>query len=318
MVVSLVLTIVIVPILIPIMKRLKYGQSIRVEGPQNHRKKSGTPTMGGIVFVLATILTLFVFYLFYYDGSFDYQIDKYLLLLFPFVSFSFIGFLDDYLIVVKKNNHGLSAKTKLLMEIIIAAFFFNLYLRAGYDTSITLFHTRLNLKWFYGVVIFLMLIGSANAVNLTDGLDGLAGGLSGIAVATFTYIAFISEQYDLMIIGGALLGSILGFLIFNLYPARIFMGDTGSLSLGALIASMAILLKQEWLLILVGGVFVIETLSVILQVTYFKKTKGKRLFKMSPLHHHFELSGMSETRVVLMFYIVGFIFSFLSIMLFIN
>lgn len=312
--VSLVLTMVIVPVIIPIMKYLKYGQSIREEGPQSHSKKSGTPTMGGIVFVLASVLTLVVYYLFYAD-SLDANWNVFTLLFFPFIAFSIIGFIDDYLIVVKKNNQGLRPLVKIILEIIVAAIFFRIYLNLGYDTTLTLFKYTVDLKWFYGVLIFFMLIGTANGVNLSDGLDGLAGGLSGIAIATFTFFAFKQGNVELMLSGGAVLGAILGFLIFNLYPAKIFMGDTGSLALGAFLASMAILLKNEWMLILVGGVFVIETLSVILQVTYFKRTKGKRLFKMTPIHHHFELSGLSETRVVLLFYLFGFLFSFMAIIL---
>lgn len=316
LVVALVLTIVMTPIIIPIMRRLKYGQAIRVEGPERHKKKSGTPTMGGIVFVLATLLTLFVYFSFYYTGAHKTNLTNFILIILPFVSFSTIGFVDDYLIVVRKNNRGLKAKYKLLLEIITAGVFFYLALKSGLDTTIKIFNFSINFKWFYGVIIFFMLVGSGNGVNLSDGLDGLAGGLVGISLATLTFIAYLQGQVEVMLIGGALLGSILGFLIFNLYPARIFMGDTGSLALGAIIAAMAIILKVELLFILIGGVFVIETLSVILQVAYFKRTKGKRLFKMSPIHHHFELSGLSETKVVLLFYLAGFAFSFLSLLIY--
>lgn len=312
--VSLILTMVIIPLIIPIMRHLKYGQAIREEGPGRHKAKSGTPTMGGVVFVIATLLTLLV-YLLFYAPNFDFNGQTFFLILFPFVTFSIIGFIDDYLIVVKKNNLGLRPLYKIMMELAISAIFFKTYLDLGFDTTLPLFGWVLDLKWFYGVLIFFMLIGTANAVNLTDGLDGLAGGLTGIAIATFTYFAFRQESSEVMLIGGAVLGAILGFLIFNLYPAKIFMGDTGSLALGALLASLAIILKNEWMLILIGGVFVIETLSVILQVAYFKKTHGKRIFKMTPIHHHFELSGLSETRVVLLFYVFGFIFSFVAILL---
>lgn len=315
MVISLMITILIEPVIIPLMRRLKYGQAIRIEGPQHHRKKAGTPTMGGVVFVIATVTTVLIYYTFYNDYYFDYSFMRYVLLFLPFISFSVIGFIDDYLIVVKKNNLGLSPKIKLMMEILVAAVFFMLYLELDYSTAITLFGQTFDFAWFYGVVIFFMIVGSANAVNLTDGLDGLAGGLVAIAVATFTYVAFFEQQFDLMIVSSALLGSILGFLIFNMYPAKIIMGDTGSLALGAFLATIAILLKYELLLILVGGVFIIETLSVILQVLYFKKTRGKRLFKMSPIHHHFELSGLNESQVVLLFYTVGFILSFISLYL---
>lgn len=312
--VSLALTMVMVPAIIPLMKYLKYGQSIRAEGPQAHHRKSGTPTMGGTVFLLATLLTLAIYYLFYArDSSFNGSV--FFLLLFPFISFGIIGFIDDYLIVVKKNNNGLRPLVKIILELIVAAIFFRIYLNLGYDTTLPFFGRLIDLKWFYGVLIFFMLIGTANGVNLSDGLDGLAGGLSGIAIATFTYFAFKQQQIEAMLAGGAVLGAILGFLIFNLYPAKIFMGDTGSLSLGAFLASLAIITKNEWMLVLVGGVFVIETLSVILQVAYFKKTKGKRLFRMTPIHHHFELMGLNETRVVLLFYFFGFLFSFAAILM---
>lgn len=315
LVVALILTMVIIPFLIPIMRYLKYGQAIREEGPKRHLQKSGTPTMGGVAFLLATLLTLGVYYAFY-NQSQKVNGTTYLLLLLPFLGYGLIGFIDDYLIVVKKNNQGLPARYKLLLEIILAGIFFYLYLKSGLDTTLKLFDWTINFKWFYGVIIFLMLVGSSNAVNLTDGLDGLAGGLVGIALATLTFIAYRQSNVEAMLVGGAVLGSILGFLMYNLHPAKIFMGDTGSLALGALLAAFAIILKVEWLLILIGGVFVIETLSVIIQVAYFKKTKGKRIFKMTPLHHHFELSGLSETRVVLLFYAFGFIFSLLSLIVF--
>lgn len=312
--VSLILTMIMIPILIPIMKYLKYGQSIREEGPTSHYRKSGTPTMGGLVFVFSSVLTLAFYYLFYAD-TLDANWNVLTLLFFPFIAFSIIGFIDDYLIVVKKNNQGLQPLIKIILELIIAALFFRMYLKLGFNTTLSLFRFTVDFKWFYGVLIFFMLIGTANGVNLSDGLDGLAGGLAAIAIATFTFFAFKARHVEVMLAGGAVFGSILGFLIFNLYPAKIFMGDTGSLALGAFLAAMAILLKREWMLILVGGVFVIETLSVILQVTYFKRTKGKRLFRMTPIHHHFELIGISETRVVLLFYIVGIIFSFLAILM---
>ncbi len=314
MFVSLILTILIIPIIIPYMKRLKFGQSIRKEGPLSHHIKSGTPTMGGVVFSIVTAITVLLFYQFYNRGLIDFNVKNWILLFVTLFGYAFIGFVDDYLIVVRKNNNGLSPKLKFILQIFIAGLFFYLYLRQGYETEIYLTtEISLDLKWFYGILTFFMLVGGTNAVNLTDGLDGLAAGLSSFAISTFTFIAYLNGQYDLMLFGAALLGSILGFLIFNAHPARIFMGDTGSLTLGAAMATMAILTKYELLLIIVGGVFVIETLSDIIQVIYFKKTKGKRLFKMAPLHHHFELSGFRESSVVLLFYIFGFIFSLIGV-----
>jgi phospho-N-acetylmuramoyl-pentapeptide-transferase len=316
MAVALVLSIIIIPLIIPYMKRLKFGQSIRLEGPASHQNKSGTPTMGGIVFSLVTLVVVLLFYLFYNRGLIEFNLTNWTLIFVPLFGYALIGFIDDYLIVVKKNNEGLKPKIKFALQIIIAALFFYLYLKNDYPTEI--YFTKslyLDFKWFYGIIIFFMLVGGTNAVNLTDGLDGLAAGLSSFALATFTFIAYINQQYDLMLFGSAILGTILGFLIFNSHPAKIFMGDTGSLTLGAAISTMAILTKWELLLILVGGVFVLETLSDIIQVLYFKKTKGKRFFKMAPLHHHFELSGYKESTVVLIFYLCGLLFSLLGIVI---
>jgi phospho-N-acetylmuramoyl-pentapeptide-transferase len=314
LIVSLVLSVLVEPIIIPIMHRLKFGQSIRQEGPQSHYKKSGTPTMGGVIFGIVTLLTVMLYFIFFDDLAFN--IHRLFLLFFPLIGYGLIGFIDDYLIVVKKNNQGLRPLYKFLMQIVIAGLFFYFYLKQGLSTEIMFNrHLSLDLKWVYGMLIFFMMVGGSNAVNLTDGLDGLAAGLSSFAIATFTYIAFINKQYDIVLFGSSILGCVMGFLVFNAHPAKIFMGDTGSLALGAVLATMAILLKVELLLIIVGGVFVLETVSVILQVLYFKKTKGKRLFKMSPIHHHFELSGMSESQVVLMFYGMGVLCSIISLLM---
>lgn len=314
MLVSFILSIMVIPLIIPYMKKLKFGQSIRKEGPQSHLIKSGTPTMGGVIFSIVTLVTVILFYKFYNRGLINIDIKTWILLFVPLFGFSIIGYIDDYLIVVKKNNEGLKPIIKFLLQIFIAAIFFAFYLIQGFSTEVNFTNTfSLDFKWFYGILIFFMLVGGTNAVNLTDGLDGLAAGLCTFAISTFTFVAFITKQYDVVLFGSAILGTVLGFLIFNSHPAKIFMGDTGSLALGAAIASMAILTKYELLLIIVGGVFIIETMSVILQVFYFKKTKGKRLFKMAPLHHHFELSGFRESTVVLLFYSFGLIFSLLSI-----
>jgi len=316
MFVALILTIIIIPLIIPYMRRLKFGQSIRKDGPATHHIKSGTPTMGGIVFSVVTFITIVLFYGLYNRGLIEFNMKTWILIFVPLFGYALIGFVDDYLIVVRKNNNGLTPRIKFLLQILIAAIFFYLYLVQGYSTEIYLTKTfSVDFKWFYGILTFFMLVGGTNGVNLSDGLDGLAAGLSSFAISTFTFIAFRTGQYDLMLFGAAILGTVLGFLIFNSHPAKIFMGDTGSLTLGAAIATMAILTKYELLLILVGGVFVIEALSDILQVAYFKKTKGKRLFKMAPIHHHFELCGYKESTVVLLFYIFGLIFSLISIVI---
>ncbi|HEY8365424.1 MAG TPA: phospho-N-acetylmuramoyl-pentapeptide-transferase [Haloplasmataceae bacterium] len=316
MFVSLVLTTLIIPLIIPYMRKLKLGQAIRHDGPSSHHSKKGTPTMGGIVFSLVTFITVCLFFRFYNQGEIEFNIKNWILIFVPLFGYALIGFIDDYLIVVRKNNLGLRPLVKFTLQILIAAIFFYIYIYQGYSTTIYLTKTfYIDFKWFYGIIIFFMLVGGTNAVNLTDGLDGLAAGLSSFTITTYTFIAYLNQQYDVMLFGAAIIGSILGFLIFNSHPAKIFMGDTGSLTLGAAIATMAILTKWELLLILVGGVFVIETLSDIIQVLYFKKTKGKRFFKMAPLHHHFELSGFKESTVVLIFYLCGFIFSLLGVVI---
>lgn len=316
MLVSFILTILIEPLIIPYMKRLKFGQAIRKDGPQTHQVKSGTPTMGGILFGIVTFISFILFFTLINNDYITTNYKTWLLLFLPLFGYGFIGFIDDYLIVVKKTNDGLKPKMKFMLQVVIAAIFFFIYVNQGYSTEIYLTRNLvIDFKWFYGIVVFFMLVGGSNAVNLTDGLDGLASGLSAFAIATFTYVAYLTKQYEIVIFGSALIGTLLGFLVFNSHPAKIFMGDTGSLSLGAAISCMAILLKYELLLIIVGGVFVLETLSDIIQVAYFKKTKGKRFFKMAPLHHHFELSGMKESSVVLMFYAFGLLFSLIGIII---
>lgn len=316
MLVSFILTILIEPLIIPYMKRLKFGQAIRKDGPQTHQVKSGTPTMGGILFGIVTFISFILFFTLINNDYITTNYKTWLLLFLPLFGYGIIGFIDDYLIVVKKTNDGLKPKMKFMLQVVIAAIFFFIYVNQGYSTEIYLTRNLvIDFKWFYGIVVFFMLVGGSNAVNLTDGLDGLASGLSAFAIATFTYVAYLTKQYEIVIFGSALIGTLLGFLVFNSHPAKIFMGDTGSLSLGAAISCMAILLKYELLLIIVGGVFVLETLSDIIQVAYFKKTKGKRFFKMAPLHHHFELSGMKESSVVLMFYAFGLLFSLIGIII---
>ncbi len=287
----------------------KLQQTERELGPASHKKKNGTITMGGIVFVITTI----VVYLFQIR---DIDFKKTAFLILPFLSFFILGFVDDYLIVVKKNNEGIKAGMKLFLQIIIATICFILYLKMGLSTKVNLFGYYLELKWLYGILILLMLISSSNACNITDGVDGLCGGVTVIALIGFLYMALELGEKEVSIFICAFIGALLGFLYYNLPKAKLFMGDTGSLAIGAALASISILLKQELMILLLGGVFVIETLSVIIQVTYFKLTKGKRIFKMAPLHHHMELSKISETMVIMIFYGVSIIFCFLGILLF--
>ncbi|WP_113929807.1 phospho-N-acetylmuramoyl-pentapeptide-transferase [Bacillus sp. P14.5] len=302
-------TVVLSPIFIPFLRRLKFGQSIREEGPKSHQKKSGTPTMGGLVFLLSIMITT-VFITSRYS---DLGAETFLLLLVT-VGFGILGFLDDFIKVVMKRNLGLTSKQKLAGQIVISAIFFYIYQQNDFAStvSIPLTDISVDLGWFYVFFIIFWLVGFSNAVNLTDGLDGLVSGTSAIAFGALAVLAWNQSQYDISIFAVAVVGAVLGFLVFNAHPAKVFMGDTGSLALGGAIAAIAILTKLEILLVLIGGVFVIETLSVIIQVISFKTT-GKRVFRMSPLHHHYELVGWSEWRVVVTFWTVGLLCAVLGI-----
>ncbi|WP_421384467.1 phospho-N-acetylmuramoyl-pentapeptide-transferase [Bacillus salacetis] len=302
-------TVILSPIFIPFLRRLKFGQSIREEGPKSHQKKSGTPTMGGLVFLLSIIITTLII-----TGRYsEFGAETFLLLLVT-VGFGILGFLDDFIKVVMKRNLGLTSKQKLAGQIIISAVFFYVYQQNDFAStvSIPLTDISVDLGWFYVLFIIFWLVGFSNAVNLTDGLDGLVSGTSAIAFGALAVLAWNQSQYDVSIFAVAVVGAVLGFLVFNAHPAKVFMGDTGSLALGGAIAAIAILTKLEILLILIGGVFVIETLSVIIQVISFKTT-GKRVFRMSPLHHHYELVGWSEWRVVVTFWTVGLLCAVLGI-----
>jgi phospho-N-acetylmuramoyl-pentapeptide-transferase len=306
---AFLITVLLAPIFIPFLRRLKFGQSIRDEGPQSHQKKTGTPTMGGIVFLLSIVITTFVM-----TGKYSEPGPETYLMLLVTVGFGLLGFLDDFIKVVMKRNLGLTSKQKLLGQIIISVIFYLVFKQNDFPTtvSIPLTDVSFDLGWMYILFIIFWLVGFSNAVNLTDGLDGLVSGTSAIAFGALAVLAWNQGQYDVSIFSVAVVGAVLGFLVFNAHPAKVFMGDTGSLALGGAIAAIAILTKLEIILILIGGVFVIETLSVILQVASFKTT-GKRIFKMSPLHHHYELVGWSEWRVVVTFWTVGLLFAVLGI-----
>ena len=300
--VSFLIALVIGPIFIPFLKRLKFGQSIRTDGPQSHHKKSGTPTMGGLIFLLSTLLTMIAGLLWVDDFKLN---STFMMLMLSLFGFGLIGFIDDFIIVVKKNNEGLRPKHKIFGQFLLATIFFVLFLSSGYSTELSIFNwVTVDLAWGYGVFLLFWMIGFSNATNLTDGLDGLCGGISIIVFAIFGVIAGAQGNMTVMLFCFTLVGALAGFLVFNLNPAKVFMGDTGSLAIGASLAAISIILRQELLLLILGFVYVIETASVILQVLYFKKTKGKRLFKMAPLHHHFELSGWGERKVVAVFWMV--------------
>lgn len=299
------------PIMIPFLRRLKFGQSIREEGPKSHQKKSGTPTMGGVMILVSIMVTTIVM-----TGKFSTPTMETYLLLFVTLGYGIIGFLDDFIKVVMKRNLGLTSKQKLLGQLVVAIIFFYFLNKMGFSTYIKIPGTEfsIDIGWTYIILLIFMLVGASNAVNLTDGLDGLLAGTAAISFGAFAILAWNASQYEVAIFSIAVVGAVLGFLVFNAHPAKVFMGDTGSLALGGAIAAVSILLKLEVLLVIIGGVFVIETLSVIIQVISFKTT-GKRVFKMSPLHHHYELIGWSEWRVVTTFWFIGLLFACIGIYL---
>lgn len=310
LVTSFILTVILAPIGIPMLRRLKFGQSIREEGPQSHMKKAGTPTMGGIIFLLSIITTTVVCGL-----LLDVFTTHTVVLLLVFIGFGIIGFLDDGIKVIFKRNLGLTSLQKLIGQIVIAIAAFLLLRLGTFDTAISIPFTewQVDLGMLYIGFLIFWLVGFSNAVNLTDGLDGLVAGTASIAFAAFGVLALFNEQADIALFSFAVTGALLGFLIFNANPAKVFMGDTGSLALGGALAMISVLVNQELLLLLIGLVFVIETLSVILQVGSYKLRK-KRIFKMSPIHHHFELSGWSEWKVVLVFWLTGLIMALIAVL----
>ena len=285
------------PVVIPFLHRLKFGQQVRTDGPEAHLKKQGTPTMGGLIILTGIVITS----LFYIR---DYP--KIIPVLFVTVGFGIIGFLDDYIKIVMKRSEGLNPKQKLLGQIVITGIFaYYLVTSKEVGTAMLIPFTGgfengyyLDLGWLFIPALFFIMLGTDNGVNFTDGLDGLCTSVT-ILVATFFTVVALGEKSGISPITGAVVGSLLGFLLFNVYPARVFMGDTGSL--GGFVASSAFMMQMPIFIALVGLIYLVEVLSVIIQVTYFKKTGGKRIFKMAPIHHHFELCGWSETRVVAVF-----------------
>ena len=298
-IISFLISVVFCPILIPFLRKLKFGQTEREEGPQSHLKKNGTPTMGGLVILASILLTSLI-----YIGKFT----EILPVLFMTLGFGLIGFLDDYIKVVKKRSLGLTPLQKMALQFIVTGVFIYYYFKiAGLDTSIKIPFVSgdgfVMPTWLFIIFVFIVVLGTVNGVNFTDGLDGLASGVT-VIVATFFTIAALSLNPSMTPITGAVVGSLLGFLLFNTYPARVFMGDTGSLALGGFVSSIALMLHMPLFIVIIGLIYLVEVLSVILQVGYFKLTHGKRIFKMAPIHHHFELCGYSETQVVAAFSIV--------------
>ena len=292
-VLSFVIATVLAPILIPALHRLKFGQEIREIGPNWHKKKSGTPTMGGFIFIIPVIICTLIF---------AYSRTKLGISLMLFsLSFGIVGFADDYIKVVKKRNLGLTEKQKSLLQLLFSVVFVvvAVYVLKLIDTSIIIpiWGKEINLGLFYIPLALFVLIGCTNSVNLTDGIDGLAASVTVVVCIFFAVTSFIAELYAITVVNAICAAALLGFLIFNSHPAKVFMGDTGSLFLGGVVCSSALLMKNPLILIVVGGVYVFETLSVIIQVASFKLT-GKRVFKMSPIHHHFEMCGWSEKKIV--------------------
>jgi phospho-N-acetylmuramoyl-pentapeptide-transferase len=305
------ISILLGPICIPILHRLKFGQRVREEGPKHHQVKSGTPTMGGVMIVLALALTTL---------KFSFSSMDILLLLLATLAFGVIGFADVFIKVVKKRNLGLTAKQKLLLQCIATlGLFGGLWVLwqgnpEAFQIRIPFTDAALRLGGFYVLFLLLVLLGTTNAVNLTDGLDGLLSGTAAIVFTAYAFYALWHTDYDVALFCAAMVGALLGFLVFNRHPSRIFMGDTGSLAIGGALAMVAVLTHTELGLVLIGLVFVIETLSVIIQVFAFQ-TFGRRVFRMSPLHHHFELSGWSEWEVVIGFWLFTFLTAFGSLAL---
>ena len=305
--ISFALCVIMGPVIIPILRRLKMGQTEREDGVKSHLKKAGTPTMGGVIILLSIVITS-VFYIK------DYP--KILPILFVTLGFGLIGFLDDYLKVVMRRSDGLYPKQKMALQIVVTAIF-AFYILKFTDVSLAMLlpfsgGKYLNIGWLAVPVMFIAVIGTVNGVNFTDGLDGLASSVT-VLVATFFTVVAIGTKSGISPITCAVVGALLGFLLFNVYPASVFMGDTGSLALGGFVASTAYM-QMPIFIIIVGLVYLVEVASVMIQVTYFKKTGGKRFFKMAPIHHHFELCGWSETKVVAVFSIITAILCLIALM----
>lgn len=295
LIIAFVLCIFVCPVLIPFLHRLKFGQTVRDDGPQTHLQKTGTPTMGGLAFLVAFVLA----------AIFMTPTHETIAVILVTIGFGLIGFIDDYIKVVKKRSLGLKPMQKIVGQLIICVLFMVYLNKSGVGTEIYIPFTG-GKTWDLGILFIpfciIAVLATVNGVNLTDGLDGLADGVTLIVCVFFTMCAYAAGN-GIVTAGGAMIGGLLAFLIFNAYPAKVFMGDTGSLALGGFIVACAFILKMPLFILIAGIIYVVETLSVAIQVTVYKKTK-KRVFKMAPLHHHFELSGWSETKVVTLFYVI--------------
>lgn len=314
MMIGFILSVIMGIILIPLLKRLKIKQKVSIFLKKRHQEKNGTPTMGGLIFIIPTILTVIILL---FMNKIELT-ENLFIVMFVFIAYALLGFIDDYLSIKRGHNEGLTEIQKLFGQLLIALIFFYIFMRSGSSPVLDI-HTlgiKINMGWFYGIFLLFVLVASSNAVNLTDGLDGLAGGLSAIAFLAFALISwnskYVAGSEDIAIFCFILVGSLLGFLLFNTHPAKVFMGDTGSLALGGTLASVAIITSHEITLIIVAGVFVVETLACIIQmisVRYFHR----KVFLMAPLHHHFEKLGWDERDVVKVFWTVGLMLSMAAI-----
>ncbi|SJZ84794.1 phospho-N-acetylmuramoyl-pentapeptide-transferase [Anaerorhabdus furcosa] len=299
--VSTGIVLILMPYYINFLKKISFNQAVSEYSLEEYQQKAKTPTMGGVLFVIVPVVVTFLFM-----PSAIFDLDVAIILL-AFVGYGAIGFIDDYIIVIKQDNQGLLARHKFLLQVILAVIFFIVYQsHTSLDIMIPIIHTVVPLGGLYGVLIFFMFVGGSNAVNLTDGMDGLAAGCSVIAFIPFLIFALQTRNIGIVVFVASLLGALVGYLRYNMHPARIFMGDTGSLALGGALAAVAMVLKQEVALLFIGGVFVWETLCVIIQIGSVK-LRGKRVFRYTPIHYSFVLQGMKEVKVVRSFWILSLI-----------
>ena len=314
--ISFAVSVVLAIIIIPILRKLKVGQVERAEGPESHLKKQGTPTMGGIIMIITMILVITGTYLFMTINNQKEVVDNLLPMLLLSLGFGIIGFIDDFQKLVLKNTKGLKPSYKMLGLLIIAVaytIFITQFTDVGTQIYIPIWNQYITLPiYLYIPFAIFVLLGTTNAVNLTDGVDGLASSVCIIIITCLTVIGITSGISAVSILGSTVIGAVLGFLIFNLHPAKVFMGDTGSLLLGGVISGLALYLKMPLILIIIAFIPIIETVSVMIQVAYYKKT-GKRVFKMTPIHHHFELSGWKENKVVIVFSLITLVLCFVAI-----
>ena len=304
------ITVATMPLFIGYFQIKKYGQEILEEGPNWHQAKAGTPTMGGTVFLIAIIISALWVAVWQQALTPALWISLFILLV-----YGGLGFLDDFIKIFRKRNMGLNSKQKLIGQIIGGIIFYAVIVSEGATNTVNVFGYDLHLSFLYGLFVIVWLVGFSNAVNLTDGIDGLVSGLGAISFATYAIIAWNQQQYDILILCLSVVGALIGFFGYNHKPAKIFMGDVGSLALGGLLATISILLHQEWTLLLIGLVYIVETLSVMIQVTSFKLT-GKRVFKMSPIHHHFEMVGWSEWKIDGVFWLISLLFSGITLFIY--